>query len=176
MAYLTQYSSSVPVIKFLIDQSVMTIGQDFDMDICIPEDSIAENHAFVEAIKSSEKYRFVVKAQENEEPLNLNGETVAQAELKDGDWITIGGIEFQFTDDGVNEISQIAKPPTNVTPIKLKAEEVNVINTMSDALSLIKELKHEVELGLLDKSTEDKPISTKDFIRNSRLSRRRTAY
>ena len=54
MAYLTQYSSSVPLIKYNIDQSLMSIGQDIDMDICVPEDGIEENHAMIEAIKFSE--------------------------------------------------------------------------------------------------------------------------
>ena len=66
MAYLTQYSSSVPVIKFNIDQFVMTIGQSLDMDICVPEDGVAESHATVEAIKEAQSYRFTIKSNADE--------------------------------------------------------------------------------------------------------------
>ena len=167
MAYLTQYSSNIPVIKFLIDQHLMTIGQDFDMDICIPEEGIADNHATVEAVEQSGIYRFIVKSHEDEIPLDLNGETTSSAELKNGDWLIIGGVQFQFTDDGVNAIKnsnaqisikeKMAKPPHVVVEKK---------NNDSAALKLIKELKEELQ----------QPMTTKEFIANSRKSRRRLAF
>lgn len=103
LAYLTQFSNSVPVIKFPIDQSLMTIGQDFDMDICVPEEGIADKHAEIEVIQQAQSYRFIFKSIA-QETIQLNGDTVIQAELKDGDWLLVGDIEFQFTNDGVNEI------------------------------------------------------------------------
>ncbi len=163
MAYLTQYSSSVPVIKFNIEQSVMTIGQNFDMDICVPEDGISESHATVEAIKEAQSYRFIIKSNEDEPLLELNGAAVSHAELKDNDWITIGGVEFQFTDDGVNEIKEMTKlaatAPTLavVEPIELPVEKKNV----------------EEESAI---SNESKPISTKEYVAKSRYSRRRLAF
>ena len=166
MAYLTQFSSNIPVIKFLIDQRVMTIGQDFNTDICIPEDSIADNHATVEAIEQSGMYRFIVKSHEDESQINLNGETTSTAELKNGDWLVIGGVEFQFTDDGVNAIKQSSTQQTSVTakvtPKPVVAEKKN---NDSAALKLIKELKEELQ-----------PMTTKEFIANSRKSRRRLAF
>lgn len=167
MAYLTQYSSSVPVIKFHIDQPLMTIGQNFEMDICVPEDGVAENHATVEAIKSAESYRFVIKSDDKKSLVDLNGNAVAQGELQDGDWLTIGGVEFQFTDDGVDNIDKqtISTPATTETqkpkPKKeTKPQDKQEINK-SEALQLIQELKEEVE-----------SMSTKDFIEASRFSRR----
>ena len=163
MAYLTQYSSSVPVIKFNIDQSLMTIGQNFDMDICVPEDGIAESHATVEAIKEAQSYRFIIKSNADEPLLELNGAAVSHAELKDSDWIVIGGVEFQFTDDGVNEIKEMTKPvataPTLavVEPIELPVEKKNV----------------EPEPAI---SNEPKPMSTKEYVAKSRYSRRRLAF
>ena len=110
VAYLTQYSGSAPVIKFNIDQSVMTIGQDLDMDICVPEDGISDNHASIEAVKTDESYRFVIKTREDEPQISINGETVSISELQDGDWIIIGEVEFQFTDNGINDIKQVEIP------------------------------------------------------------------
>ncbi|MDH5369979.1 MAG: FHA domain-containing protein [Gammaproteobacteria bacterium] len=145
MAYLTQFSSSVPVIKFHIDQSVMTIGQDFDMDICVPEDGIADNHATIEVVKQAVDYRFIIKSNEDEALLELNGESVAHANLKDGDWLIIGGVEFQFTDDGINEFKD------NIVPISMGTQ---------NSVTPIKE-------------REDlKPMSTKEYIEESRFSRR----
>lgn len=161
MAYLTQYSNSVPVIKFHIDQTIMTIGQDFEMDICIPEDGVAENHATIEAIKQTESYRFVVKSHENETSLDINGETTMKADLQDGDWLIIGGVEFQFTDDGVNEIKESAT-------VKV-AESKEEACQGSEALKLVKGLKQELE-------NEALPMSTKDFLAQSRQSRRRLVF
>ena len=163
MAYLTQYSSTVPVIKFNIDQSFMTIGQNFDMDICVPEDGISESHATVEAIKEAQSYRFIIKSNADEPLLELNGAAVSHAELKDNDWIIIGGVEFQFTDDGVNEIREMTKPAATapvlavVEPIELPVEKKNV----------------EQESAI---SNESKPMSTKEYVAKSRYSRRRLAF
>ena len=170
MAYLTQYSNSVPVIKYLIDQILMTIGQDIEMDICVPEEGIAENHAAVEVIKSAETYRFLVKSKEEKSLLEINGKPVSHAELQDGDWLIIGSTEFQFTDDGVNAISGDIKVVSNSTS---KAKLNNLVdNTSSDeseALKLIKELKEDLQ-------NVKKPLTTKEFIANSRMSRRRLVF
>jgi len=156
VAYLTQYSSSVPVIKFNIDQSVMTIGQNFDMDISVAEDGIAESHAMVEAIKEAQSYRFIITSNANETLLELNGAAVSHAELKDRDWIVIGGVEFQFTDDGVNEIKEMTKP---VAP----APTLTVVEPVE---------KNNVE----QESNNSKPMSTKEYVAKSRYSRRRLAF
>ena len=144
MAYLTQYSGSVPIIKFNIDQHLMTIGQDINMDICVPEDGISDNHAAIEAIKHEESYRFVVKSHEDEPLLDINGETVSIAELQDGDWLTIGGVEFQFFDDGVNNIKKV-DISTSVEVMEIKVQpQAKTESKQSDALTLMKELRQEV--------------------------------
>ena len=168
MAYLTQFSSNIPVIKFPIDQILMTIGQDFEMDICVPEEGIADNHATVEAIEQAGAYRFLVKSREDESLLDLNGETTSSAELHNGDWLTIGGVEFQFTDDGVDAINKTITAP-EPKPIIAKPVETQNKSKESPALKLIKELKEELQEEL-------KPMSTKEFIANSRQSRRRLAF
>jgi len=173
MAYLTQYSNSVPVIKYHIDQTLMTIGQDIDMDICVPEEGIAEKHAAVVAIKSAESYRFNIKSNTNESELELNGASVSHAELQDGDWLIIGGVEFQFTDDGVSLINEdTTMVITSVAEEKpnLKTEAPHKVeNNDSEALSLIRELKEDLQDAA-------KPLTTKEFIANSRQSRRRLAF
>ena len=149
MAYLTQFSNSVPVIKFLIDQSVMTIGQDIEMDICVPEDGIANNHATLESVKQTENYCFIIKSHEDESLLDLNGVSVSHADLKDGDWLIIGGVEFQFTDDGINEI------------------EDNIV-----AINTVEKLKPQKSVKVIKEAEDVKPMSTKEFIEDSRFSRR----
>jgi len=159
VAYLTQYSSSVPVIKFNIDQFLMTIGQNFDMDICVAEDGIAESHATVEAIKDAQSYRFIIKSHADETLLELNGAAVSHAELKDSDWIVIGGVEFQFTDDGVNEIKEMTKPvataPTLAVVEPVEKKSVEPESTIFN---------------------DPKPMSTKEYVAKSRYSRRRLAF
>lgn len=149
MAYLTQFtSSSVPVIKFLIDQNSMTIGQNIEMDICVAEEGIAEKHAVLEAIEQAEKHQFLITSHENEELIELNGLAVSHAELKDGDWLIIGDVEFQFTDDGINEIVKTPTPKVKVAKIK----PGKTVNTLNEKIV--------------------KPLSTKEFIEDSRFSRR----
>lgn len=161
MAYLTQFSSNIPVIKFVIDQQVMTIGQDIEMDICVPEEGIADNHAVVEAIEEAGSYRFIIKSHKEESLFDLNGVTTASATLENGDWVVISGVEFQFTDDGVDAIKKGGVQAVSAT---LTAKP-----TESPALKLIKDLKQELQ--------EDfRPMSTKEFIANSRKSRRRLAF
>lgn len=206
MAYLTQYSNSVPVIKYHIDQLIMTMGQNFDMDICIPEDGVADNHAELEVVKSMDTYQFIVKSNENASLIELNGAAIKQAELQDGDWLVIGGVEFQFTDDGVNSFSEepvstipeesvITIPEESVITIHEYVDvtlEPNIESVMefapimesviefapimeakverkSEALDLLKELKDDLQ-------NNDLPLTTKEFIENSRNSRRRLAF
>ena len=134
MAYLTQYSNSVPVIKYHIEQSLMTIGQNIEMDICVPEEGMAEDQAVVESVKHEQSYRFIIKSTKNGSPLDLNGETVSHAELQNGDWLVIGGVEFQFTDDGINSIREatvmssspeIKEKPTLVVTESIQKNENN---------------------------------------------------
>ncbi|MFK5914893.1 MAG: FHA domain-containing protein [Woeseiaceae bacterium] len=185
MAYITQFSNSAPVIKIHIDQLVMTIGQDYEMDICIPEDSILDNHACIESIEESGKYSFTIKSEVTQEKLALNGVQIKQAVLSDGDWLTIGDVEFQFTDDGVNAIKPMSLdtksmavidnviPLETVKPaVKLQAEttieKITELTPATDALTLIKELKKEVESFTQSVDT----LSTN--LGSNRLSRRLT--
>lgn len=158
MAYLTQFSGSVPVIKFNIDQSIMTIGQHIDMDICVSEDGISDNHAALEASKNDGVYRFTLKAREDEPLLDVNGDIVAQADLKDGDWIVIGGVEFQFSDDGQNDIKDVS---ADKAVLETEKQRSKAIENITDALSMITSIKEEV-----------KAISPKNVIEESRFSRR----
>jgi pSer/pThr/pTyr-binding forkhead associated (FHA) protein len=135
VAYLTQYSNSVPVIKFPIDQILMTIGQHIDMDICIPEDGIADKHAELEAVHHSETYRFIIKSVEEQQTIQLNGERVSHAELQDGDWLLIGDIEFKFTNDGINEIEDVIVPIATESP---KPVELNLAKDLKDDAPVIK--------------------------------------
>ena len=175
MAYLTQYSNSVPVIKYHIEQSLMTIGQHIEMDICIPEDGMAEDHAAVEAVKNGQSYRFIIKSTKEDSPLELNGETVSYAEMQNNDWLVIGGVEFQFTDDGINLIkdkTEIASSPARIKekPTLVVTESIaKKQNNDSEALKLIKDLKQDLQ-------DASKPLTTKEFIANSRQSRRRLAF
>lgn len=170
VAYLTQYSNSVPVIKYHIDQMIMTIGQDIEMDICVPEDGVANNHAAVEVIKQAESYRFIIKSREDESLLQLNGEMVSHAELQDGDWLMIGEVEFQFTDDGVNLIGEETLASADIINLeKTKSQQSTKESQESEALQLIKELKEELQ-------EEAKPVSTKEFIANSHRGRPRLIF
>ena len=161
MAFLTQYSGTVPVIKFNIDQSVMTIGQDIDMDICVPEDGISDNHAAIEAIQNKESYRFVIKSREDEPQININGESVSIAELQDGDWIIIGDVEFQFTDDGIYDIKQVKMPTVKEV---VKATKPQLVKT---------EVKNPAPLELVQEvQIDSKAMSSETAHEDNRFSRR----
>lgn len=175
MAYLTQYSNSVPVIKYHVDQTFMTIGQNIDMDICVPEDGVAESHAALEAIKTAGTYRFLIKSAAIESLLKLNGVSVSRTEIQDGDWLFFGDVEFQFTDDGVNLIKEkssstaMHSPSTEEISKPTQKMSAKTKEKDSDALKLIKGLKEDLQ-------DNSKPLTTKEFIANSRQSRRRLAF
>lgn len=158
MAYLTQYSGSVPVIKFNIDQSFMTIGQNFDMDICVPEDGISDNHAAIEVVNNSESYRFIIKSHKDYLPISINGETALIAELKDGDWINIGDVEFQFTNDGITDIKQVEMPiKEEVDTPKLQVVKDESFN--SKPLEIVEDIQVEAEPMAADTMDEDHRFS-----------------
>jgi pSer/pThr/pTyr-binding forkhead associated (FHA) protein len=161
VAYLTQYSGSVPVIKFNIDQSVMTIGQDLEMDICVPEDGISENHATIEAAKRNESYRFTIKSREDEPEITINGETVSIAELKDGDWIVIGDVEFQFSDDGIHEIKHVETPIVEKVAEKAKTPGLQLAQNevVTTPVELTQELQVEAEPMVTDTLHDDHRFS-----------------
>ena len=158
MAYLTQYAGTVPVIKFNIDQSVMTIGQDINMDICVPEDGITDHHAVIEAVKHEDNYRFIIKSHEDEPLITLNDETVSIAELKDGDWIILGEVEFQFTDDGIYQIKQlelvIQNTPEENTPQVIQNEVIEAA-----PLELVQEVSQETQSTAAKNVVEDHRFS-----------------
>ena len=158
----------------------MSIGQHIDMDICVPEDGLSDHHAALEAVKQLDSYRYIIKAESEQPLLELNGETVSHAELQDGDWILIGGVEFQFTDDGISCIKEMAES----VPAEERAH-ANIVETQADStifpatnpttktppkpaaksstspLELIKELKEEVE-----------SITTESLVDDAHFSRR----
>lgn len=161
MAYLIQFSNSVPIIKFYIDQVLMTIGQSIDMDICVLEDGVAENHATFETIKQSGSYKYIIKANRKDSLLEINGHKVSRSEINNGDWLVIGGVEFQFTDDGVNAIKEISTATISAITAKI-VKKKQTSESSSEALQIVKQLKEEL-----------KPMTTKEFIEDSRQNTRR---
>ena len=71
-------------------------------------------------------------------------------------------IQFKFGDDGIDAIKPSGSPTSITEEIAQKPVEVEKKNTDSAALKLIKGLKEELE-----------PMSTKEFIANSRSRGRR---
>lgn len=159
MAYITQYSNSVPVVKFPLDQYVLSIGQAIEADICVPEEGIADKHAQLEITQQTECFQFQIITLDNAQ-ISVNGNNVSQATLKDGDWIVIGDIEFQFTDDGVNEIKLIAMDNSDSPNAP-----ANVIELSQD----------EPESGN-DKLQDDKVSADKEKVSNKSFSRRLRSF
>ena len=97
--------------------------------------------------------------------LELNGAAISHAELKNNDWINIGGVEFQFTDDGVNEI----KETTKTAAASLRSVKPAMVKQLVQPLETVKE-KPVVQ------SNNDKTMTTKEYVAKSRYSRRRLAF
>lgn len=150
MAYLTQYSSSVPVIKFPIEQAQMSIGQDIDMDICVPEDSLADNHACLKVVQELDTTRFIIMPSDNQNSIELNGQIVEQANLQNGDWLVLGEVEFQFTDDGINEIDKSTASKLDIL-LKNRAES----EISQPALSALNEKAPPQDVKLASATVED---------------------
>jgi len=159
VAYLTQYSGSIPVIKFPIDQVLMSIGQNIDSDICVPEDGIADNHAALESVKQNDIYRFKIKSQSGDLLIQHNGQAVSEAALNDGDWLSIGGIEFLFSDDGIDNIKETATP-IDVMPVAEDKPHTEQLATESLVLELVQDTKEAL--------TE----TAENMLNDSRFSRR----
>ena len=138
----------------------MTIGQDLEMDICVPEDGISENHAAIEAVKNGDSYRFIIKSRQDEPAININGETASIAELRDGDWIIIGDVEFQFTDDGIYAIKPVEVP----TLEEVETTKLQVIKNQA-AEPATHELVDDIQV-------EAEPLAADSMDEDHRFSRR----
>ncbi len=134
------------------------------MDICVPEEGLARCHAGIRAIKGPTGYRYMVESFDDQLQITLNEHPVSMAELADGDWLNIGGVEFQFNDDGVDHIREEA-------PVVKKApgKEENVVS--------LAEPEQAVDVFEQQEETELEPavarLSTRVFIEKNRSRRLR---
>lgn len=163
MAYITQYSNSVPVIRFNIEQVKTCIGQDIEMDICVPEEGVAQCHAGIRAIKGPTGYRYMVESFDEKTQVTLNEHPVSMAELADGDWLQIGEVEFQFSDDGVDHIKEESPAEKHDASKKEKVASLAEPETVADVFEQ-EEIKEEPAVARL---------STREFIEKNRSRRLR---
>lgn len=108
MPFLVQFAGGAPVIKFALDKRTLSIGQDFNADICVQEEGIAEHHALIEIQPSQDNalaYQVVIKARQDQ-LMWVNEAVCEEACLQDNDWVRLGDIDFEYSAEGNFEFAE----------------------------------------------------------------------
>ena len=92
MAFLLGMSECVKGRKFEIDSDSVSVGRSSDNDLVIEHETISSKHCVLERV--GDVYKLVDKGSTN--GTMVNSETISERELKPGDVIQFGAVEFVF--------------------------------------------------------------------------------
>jgi len=79
--------------EYVISEDVVTIGRHPDNTIVVPQESISRQHARIERV---DDVFFIVDLNSSNGTM-VNGQRITRHELKEGDVITLGDVEFGFS-------------------------------------------------------------------------------
>src|SRR5262245_60449198 len=81
----------------LLDVTVerLTIGRNDNNDIVVPSDAVSRYHAVLE---KSEEGAFYIKDNQSKNGVQVNGKTVGEARLSNGDVVQVGNFVFRFNE------------------------------------------------------------------------------
>lgn len=100
MAALIQYDKGVPTVKYLLDQTVITLGRAAHNDICIDDIYASKSHAIIEVGHPRSLLDPVVecflKDLDSTNGTYVNERRVGRIRLRDEDILRIGRHTFKF--------------------------------------------------------------------------------
>ncbi len=82
----------VNVLRFVLDQDVLTIGRAVSNDIHLENDNVSRNHARLTRIDDE----YTVEDLESRNGILLNGLAIYSAVLRDGDELHVGDFVFSY--------------------------------------------------------------------------------
>jgi pSer/pThr/pTyr-binding forkhead associated (FHA) protein len=95
---------SIPVLEqvagkdsgryFELRSDVLNLGRTDDNDIVLPNESVSRHHAQIERLGDG---RVVVRDNKSKNGVQVNGNTVTECELKNGDMVQMGNFLFRFS-------------------------------------------------------------------------------
>jgi pSer/pThr/pTyr-binding forkhead associated (FHA) protein len=108
MALLIQVTDSGGGIKLTINKKQIEFGRDEDCDVSLDDDLVSQRHATLEVVLTSDENRieYILKDKSSTNHTYVNGESIDQRHLKNGDVIRIGKNNFRFEDEAKGNFSE----------------------------------------------------------------------
>jgi len=108
MALLIQVTDSGGGIKLTINKKQIEFGRDEDSDVSLDDDLVSQRHATLEVVLTSDENRieYILKDKSSTNHTYVNGESIDQRHLKNGDVIRIGKNNFRFEDEAKGNFSE----------------------------------------------------------------------
>lgn len=122
MAALILYVNGAPGIKYELDKTCVTIGRDFDSDICLDDPCVSKRHALIETKVVSlldETYEHRLVDLDSTNACLVNNQRTTHALLADGDLVRIGTHLFKFAAEAGRPV-----PVATDRPVGDKAPEL----------------------------------------------------
>ena len=98
--------------SFKLPSAVVFIGRRQDCDLCIPLSMVSRRHCEI----YSEYGRVMVRDLKSRNGTFVNGESIAEVQVKAGDTLRIGQVNFIFQIDGVPDSFDKYLPPATEQP------------------------------------------------------------
>lgn len=128
MATLTLYVNGAPGIKYELDKACVTIGRDFDNDICLDDPGVSERHALIEAkaaVQADRTNEYSLIDLDGTDTCLVNNRPTSRAVLADGDYVRIGSHLFKYTAEAVRLApTRTPRPAADVVPTGQNAPEL----------------------------------------------------
>ena len=108
MALLIQVTDSGGGIKLTINKKQIEFGRDEDCDVSLDDDLVSQRHATLEVVLTSDENRieYILQDKSSTNHTYVNGESIDQRHLKNGDVIRIGKNNFRFEDEAKGNFSE----------------------------------------------------------------------
>ena len=108
MALLIQVTDSGAGIKLTINKKQIEFGRDEDCDVSLDDDLVSQRHATLEVVLTSDENRieYILQDKSSTNHTYVNGESIDQRHLKNGDVIRIGKNNFRFEDEAKGNFSE----------------------------------------------------------------------
>ena len=107
MALLIQVTDSGAGIKLTINKKQIEFGRDEDCDVSLDDDLVSQRHAILEVVITPDDNRidYILQDKNSTNHTYVNGKSIDQCHLKNGDMIRIGKNNFRFEDEAKGDFS-----------------------------------------------------------------------
>ena len=169
MAFLIQYANGVPGFKHELDKTVLTLGEEIDCDLSIPEEGVAAHHAIIELKKTTSGWEYYIRPAGDDEIL-VNDESIGgKVKLEHEDRIQLGEVMFRLDAKSVCQVSEVSMPEP---ALKMVASQDEVVKPASKPT----ETEHAQPVATANKGKPAFASRTPVNDQSARFSRRLNLY